>query len=42
MRTWKSRKKGEVTQWMTALWVVLEVDHNGKPTECFKGMVNKV
>ena len=28
--------------WMTALWVVLEVDHNGKPSEHFKGMVNKV
>lgn len=27
---------------MTALWKVLEVEHNGKPSKSFKGMANKV
>lgn len=38
----KTDRTGEITLYMTTLWKILEVKHNGKPSKSFRGMVNKV
>ena len=42
MRAWKTRKERRCYAVDDSSVRVLEVDHNGKPSERFNGMVNKV